>query len=91
MLFRGVDTSRECGLSPRRVRTMECPLDLATRRLLLALQLEQLLITWHRHDAIYPGFLAGIPGAEEGTRDEREDWEGVAWGGVLCSKQKERD
>lgn len=90
VLSRGVDTSRECVLSPSRVRTLERPLDLATRRFLLALarKLVWLLIMWHSHDDIYPGFLAGIPGAEEGTRAEREDWEEVEWGRVLCSEQK---
>lgn len=90
MLSGGVDTSRECKLSPRRVRTSECPLDLATRRLLLALTgpLGWLLIMWHSHDDIYPGFLAGILVAEEGTRAERKDWEGVMWGRVLSSEQK---
>lgn len=35
VLSRGVDTSRGCRLSPSRVRTLECPLDLANKEVIV--------------------------------------------------------
>lgn len=77
--------------SPRKVRTLEYLLDLATTRFLLALARESgwLLITWESCGEM-SCFLAEVPGAEEGTRTKKDSWriKGLSWDGPSAQSRK---